>query len=99
MEIQHTSRHAYSIRYRHKSGDFWGTRPPVKIPKSDSDEFHMVTENERNRIDLIAFHYYGDCALWWVIAEANGVLNPLELEVGRVLRIPAWATVQMKVLR
>ncbi|MDR1514927.1 MAG: hypothetical protein LBS45_04465 [Synergistaceae bacterium] len=97
--IANSSRHAYSVRYKGASGDYWGTRPPIPIPKSSKDQFHRVTDDDVKRIDLLAWRYYSDCALWWVIAEANGISNPLELEVSRVLRIPALETVQMRILR
>ena len=97
--ISPTSRHVYSIRYQSASGPFWGTRPPIRIPPSSRDQFHRVTDDDVRRIDLLAWKYYGDCALWWVIAEANNVRNPLELEPSQILRIPALETVQMKVLR
>jgi nucleoid-associated protein YgaU len=41
-----------------------------------------------DRLDLIAWEEYGDCALWRKIAAANDVLDPLRLPVGRVLAIP-----------
>ncbi len=99
MKISPTSRHNYSVLYRSKDGDFLGTRPPVKIPASDKDQFHRVTQSDVNRIDLLAYRYYGDCNLWWLIAEANNVSNPLQLEVGVVLRIPSQETIQMRIIR
>ncbi|MDR1020452.1 MAG: hypothetical protein LBL73_06820 [Synergistaceae bacterium] len=98
-DIANSSRHAYSTRYKDPAGDFWGTRPPVAIPGSGKDLFHRVTDDDAKRIDLLAWRYYGDCALWWVIAEANGIANPLDLEASRVLRIPAKETVEMRILR
>jgi nucleoid-associated protein YgaU len=99
IQISNSSRQAYSTRYRGVSGDYWGTRPPISIPKSGKDAFHRVTDDDVKRIDLLAWRYYGDCALWWVIAEANDIVNPLGLEVSRVLRIPSLETVQMRILR
>jgi hypothetical protein len=99
INIANSSRHAYSIRYRSAAGDHWGTRPPVTVPKSRKDRHHRVTDDDAKRIDLLAWRFYGDPALWWVIAEANAVLNPLDLEAGRVLRIPALETIQMRILR
>jgi hypothetical protein len=94
-----SSRHVYSARYRGRQGDFWGTRPPVKLPKTGRDQHHRITDADAGRLDLIAFRYYGDCALWWVIAEANNISNPLRLEMPDVLRIPALETIQMRILR
>ncbi len=60
---------------------------------TDGDQFHSMISNER--LDLIAYQYYGDqieraTELWWVIADANGIMNPLDLRnfVGKELRIP-----------
>jgi phage tail protein X len=52
--------------------------PP--IPLSDSDRF--IYPKDGDRLDNIAFRYYNNASLWWVIAQANGlgkgrtILNP-----------------------
>ena len=51
-----------------------------KISLSDQDKFTFPIDGER--LDNVAFRYYGDASLWWVIAEANNlgkgrtILNP-----------------------
>ena len=51
-----------------------------QIPLSDSDKF--VFPKDGDRLDNIAFRYYGDASLWWIIAQANNlgkgrtILNP-----------------------
>ncbi len=51
-----------------------------QIPLSDSDQF--VFPKDGDRLDNIAFRYYGDASLWWIIAQANNlgkgrtILNP-----------------------
>ena len=95
-----TSRYHLSVLYLDpKNGDFWGTRQPLKLRKHPSDLFHQVTDADNKRIDLIAWRYYRDVSLWWVIAEYNDIGNPLELQTGTVLRIPSYDRVQMKVVR
>lgn len=54
--------------------------------QSDSDSFHQVVNGDR--FDLIAFKYYNNPSLWWVIAIANGLSLPTEIENGMILRIP-----------
>lgn len=58
-----------------------------KIEPSDDDIF--IISNIGDRLDLLAFTYYGDVTLWWVIAQANkigkGTLNILP---GIQVRIP-----------
>ena len=51
-----------------------------EIPLSDSDQFVYPKDGER--LENIAFQYYGDVSLWWIIAKANDlgkgrtILNP-----------------------
>ena len=40
------------------------------------------------RLDELASRYYGDASLWRLIAEANGIDDPLSVPAGQVLRIP-----------
>jgi hypothetical protein len=45
------------------------------------------------RLDQLAAEQYGDPGAWRLIAEANGIDDPLDLEVGTVVRLPGVATV------
>jgi hypothetical protein len=40
------------------------------------------------RLDEMAQRYYGDASLWRLIAEANGIDDPLSVPAGQVLQIP-----------
>jgi len=58
------------------------------IPLSESDVYVITTVGDR--LDSLAFSYYNDATLWWIIAMANnnatkGALYP---EPGTQLRIP-----------
>lgn len=65
------------------------TREIEDIRISSSDIFHTVKANEVSRLDLIANTYYKTPLLWWVIAQANNIYDPITpLTVGTVLRIP-----------
>lgn len=46
---------------------------------------------ERDRRDLVAATHLGDPLLWWRLADANGVIDPvtMTLPVGRRLRMPS----------
>jgi len=47
---------------------------------------HTVSQAER--LDNITARYLGDPTLFWKVCDANGVLQPAELEeLGRVVRI------------
>lgn len=58
------------------------------IDHSSDDTYHTVTSDEKNRLDKIANYYYGTPRYWWVIAIANYILDPFDVEIGSVLRIP-----------
>lgn len=62
--------------------------PPLRIiPKRTTDKLHTLLEGET--LQNIAFRYYGDSGLWYIIADANYILNPFEdLVPGQILRIP-----------
>lgn len=98
-DLSETSRYNWSVLYvDSRNGDFWGTRQPLRLREHNSDSFHVVTDADSKRIDLIAWKYYQDVRLWWVIAEFNNINNPLEIPEGTTLRIPSYERVQMKVI-
>ena len=64
-------------------------RPKIypNIPLTDSDVYVMTETGDR--LDTLAFEYYEDASLWWVIAAANNIHNaPMRLSEGTILRIP-----------
>jgi nucleoid-associated protein YgaU len=40
------------------------------------------------RLDQLAFHYYGSAAYWRLLAAFNEIDNPMHIPAGRLLRIP-----------
>jgi hypothetical protein len=57
------------------------------IPLRD-DDIYVITETS-DRLDTLAYQYYRDASLWWIIAAANNIHDaPLGLKDGTVLRIP-----------
>jgi hypothetical protein len=59
---------------------------------SEFDNYHQITTIDVLRLDLIAYRYYVNVEYWWVIALANNILDPFNLEIGQILRIPAEHT-------
>jgi len=51
-----------------------------KIPIRDSDIF--IYPRFGDRLDNLAYKYYNDVSLWWIIAKANN------LDVNKQIRIP-----------
>lgn len=58
-----------------------------EIPLSDNDTY--VASETGDRLDTLAYQYYNNSSLWWIIASANNIHNaPLGLKDGTILRIP-----------
>lgn len=69
---------------------FYSNNMYPDIPPSDNDTYVITVLGDR--LDLLAFDYYGDVSLWWVIASANSLSgDSLYLEPGSQIRIPANA--------
>lgn len=65
---------------------FKTTRYPVITPQ-DSDV--VVISNEADYLDSLAYTYYGDPTLWWIIALANNLgKGRMSVPPGIQLRIP-----------
>ena len=57
------------------------------IPLKDTDVYVMTETGDR--LDTLAFQYYEDSSLWWIIAAANNIHDaPMGLQDGTILRIP-----------
>jgi hypothetical protein len=60
--------------------------PTVEL--SEFDNYIITTVGDR--LDLLAFDYYGDSSLWWIIATANDLPgNSLYPTFGIQLRVTA----------
>ena len=71
-------------------GDYSLESYPLLIPSSPNDFQHTLKEGET--LQNIAYRYYGDSGKWFLIAEANTILNPFkELESGTIIKIPVYA--------
>ena len=58
-----------------------------KIPIRDSDIF--IYPKFGDRLDNLAYKYYNDVSLWWIIAKANNLDEAhIGLEVDNQIRIP-----------
>lgn len=63
------------------------TRIYPNIPLSDEDIY--IATQTGDRLDTLAYQFYGDSTLWWIIATANNIHDStFAVEDGTVLRIP-----------
>lgn len=64
----------------------WVIYPP--IPRSIEDTYIIVSPGDR--LDLLAYKYYGNVNYWWILAEANALgKGTFMIPAGTQLRIPA----------
>lgn len=62
-------------------------RNPLIYTPQLNDILHKVKEFDR--LDLLAFKYYGDSKWWWVIADVNdNVFDPFDLPISEDIIIP-----------
>lgn len=58
-----------------------------KIEVNENDIY--VYSKTGDRLDLLAYKYYGDTTFWWIIAHANHIgKGTMNVETGIQLRIP-----------
>ncbi len=58
---------------------------PFQSP--DRTKCRVLTQDDN--IWSIALREYGDIGKWRLIADANGIMNPMDIPVGTVLKVPA----------
>jgi phage tail protein X len=67
--------------------------------EESSDDVYIIT-NTTDRLDALAFKYYGDARYWWVLAVVNNLgKGTLALEGGLQIRIPANPATVIDALR
>lgn len=74
--------------------EWWGR---FNFPVDEaSDVLYTIDETTAGRLDKVAYGFYDDPGLWWVIAQYNYLLDPYEEAfIGRVLTIPSNERVQL----
>ena len=70
--------------------EVYRTRIHPNIPLSDNDVYVMTETGDR--LDTLAYEYYENSSLWWIIAIANPqvTFGSLIIPEGIQLRIPAY---------
>ena len=65
------------------------TESKKKAPFESPDRTKRRTVRQNVQLWELAWEEYGDPSMWRLIARENGLLNPLDLKPGQVLRLPA----------
>jgi hypothetical protein len=87
------------VRPRRHQPEFLRAEPPAPELVGDADiTIHRVmgaggsgADASAERLEDIAWRYYGDPAAWRLIAKFNGIGDPTRIAPGTLLRIPAEA--------
>lgn len=97
VKVARSSRLRLGSLLSQDGGMFWDMLQLDAIPSQPDDILHTVSAEER--IDLLAYDFYGDPGFWWVIALANEMeLLPFDLTAGATIRIPSPAWVRQRFL-
>jgi hypothetical protein len=77
-----------TIEYTSQGKRFLKQKYYPNIPLSSTDEYVITTIGDR--LDSLAYSYYRDSTLWWIISAANNNVTKGSLfpEPGTQLRIP-----------
>lgn len=69
----------------------------IPVPQlSDNDVYIQTTSIER--LDLLAFKFYGDSAMWYIIASANSLgKGTLIVPPNTILRIPDTFNIETQI--
>ncbi len=60
-----------------------------KSPFESPDRTKYRTITEGTQLWSLAYAEYGDPEMWKMIAKENGIMNPLDIRPGQVVRLPA----------
>ena len=86
MKRYATTRHKFD-----KSGiRVYSTTYYPEIPIENEDKFIFAKVGDR--LDSLAYKFYNDITLWWVIAKANGLKGKPALSADEIIRIPGNIT-------
>jgi hypothetical protein len=92
MELAINTLYSDGILNKFSDGRSQLTRTRVRILPKVNDFWHLLSEGES--IFELANRFYGNQAIWWLIADANLIVKPFDIEglAGRYLLIPDFAT-------
>ena len=71
-----------------ESGKRYKKTVQYPIIEKSSDDIYIIGI-QGDRLDNLAYKYYEDSRLWWIIARANNIgQGSLEVPIGKQIRIP-----------
>lgn len=80
------SRYASQSTFTDERGNTYSSR--YRRSATSYSYITIVTKQEYT-LDYLAFNYYGTPILYWLIADANGYIDPtITIPIGTTLKIP-----------
>jgi nucleoid-associated protein YgaU len=55
------------------------------------------TVSDGDNLPNISWKFYQTTTLWWIIARVNGIVDPLSIKSGDILRIPDFNSINTNV--
>lgn len=92
LKLRINNPYALGVAYQYPEGPPSLEREVLDIPASYEEGSYTVKDEDD--LTLIAYEKYRDSKYWWVIADANQIINPFDLTTGSILRIPPLDLVQ-----
>ena len=69
-------------------------RTPIVHKELPNDQYYRIHEGDT--IWSIAFQAYGESKYQWLLADANKIQNPFELEIGTLILVPELALLNIQ---
>jgi hypothetical protein len=80
----------YRLIINYENETYTETANQTTMDDSTEDKYYQVQKTDENRLDIISNNHYSSPIYWWVIAQANKIVDPFDVKEGTILRIPAF---------
>jgi len=84
------NRNRFTSQISDRGFKVYATSKLFKVPKSFDDQY--IISRSGDRLDLLAYEFFGDSRMWVIIAEANNLgKGSMSIPPGIQIRIPSKA--------
>lgn len=93
MTVFEGSRYEKCTIYELENKYHLSNREPLKMKDFGDNIIHVVKEGDR--LDLLAYYYWGNPNLYFIICDWNDIYDPLKhkLEPGSALTLPSYENI------
>jgi hypothetical protein len=96
-----TDRSNFSTVYDDNGIDFLGIPdfPEIQMDNPPNVKYYDLSETEKLRFDIVAYNFYNDPYMFWLILHVNGIINPYDVDTNISLRIPSYLSYLAALMR